>query len=80
MASARPSACFEHADTVAHLKEGTVLQMRHEIGVLKHREPVALAIAVLSESSVPAQRQPAAERALGLAAKLLHDRVRSAPA
>ncbi|KQZ08046.1 hypothetical protein ASD23_06055 [Agromyces sp. Root1464] len=71
---------LESDDAVWHSKTGTFLHLRHEIGVLEHADGRAIAIAVLSESSVPAQRQPAAEQALGLAAKLLHDRVRSAPA
>ncbi|HEY9365124.1 MAG TPA: serine hydrolase [Agromyces sp.] len=71
---------LESDDAVWHSKTGTFLHLRHEIGVLEHADGRAIAIAVLSESSVPAQRQPAAEQALGLAAKLLHDRVRSAAA
>ena len=71
---------LESDDAVWHSKTGTFLHLRHEIGVLEHADGRVIAIAVLSESSVPAQRQPAAEQALGLAAKLLHDRVRSAAA
>lgn len=71
---------LESDDAVWHSKTGTFLHLRHEIGVLEHADGRVIAIAVLSESSVPSQRQPAAEQALGLAAKLLHDRVRSAAA
>jgi beta-lactamase class A len=69
---------LESDDAAWHSKTGTFLHLRHEVGVLEHADGGVFAIAVLSESSVPAQRQPAAEQALGLAAKLLHDRVRSA--
>lgn len=69
---------LESDDATWHSKTGTFLHLRHEVGVLEHADGGVFAIAVLSESSVPAQRQPAAEQALGLAAKLLHDRVRSA--
>lgn len=68
---------LESDDAVWHSKTGTFLHLRHEVGVLEHADGGVFAIAVLSESSVPAQRQPAAEQALGFAAKLLHDRVRS---
>ncbi|WP_307044189.1 serine hydrolase [Agromyces ramosus] len=69
---------LESDDAAWHSKTGTFLHLRHEVGVLEHSDGGVFAIAVLSESSVPAQRQPAAEQALGLAAKLLHDRVRAA--
>lgn len=58
-------------------KTGTFLHLRHEVGVLEHQDGSAFAISVLSESSVPARIQPAAEQALGLAARLLHDELRS---
>ena len=58
-------------------KTGTFLHLRHEVGVLEHADGSAFAIAVLSESSVPARRQPGAEQALGHAARLLHDQVRA---
>ncbi|WP_022893395.1 serine hydrolase [Agromyces subbeticus] len=69
---------LESDDAAWHSKTGTFLHLRHEVGVLEHADGGVFAIAVLSESSVPARRQPAAEQALGRAAKLLHDRVRSA--
>ncbi|WP_168209070.1 serine hydrolase [Agromyces intestinalis] len=69
---------LESDDAEWFSKTGTFLHLRHEVGVIEHRDGGVFAIAVLSESSVPAQRQPAAEQALGAAASLLHDRVRAA--
>ena len=67
---------LESDDATWHSKTGTFLHLRHEVGVLEHSDGGVFAIAVLSESNVPAQLQPAAEQALGRAASLLHDRVR----
>lgn len=55
-------------------KTGTFLTLRHEVGVLEHPDGAAYAVAVLSESCVGARAQPAAEAALGAAARelLLH--------
>lgn len=58
-------------------KTGTFLHLRHEIGVLEHPDGATFAIAVLSESTVPARIQPAAEQALGFVARSLHDELRS---
>ncbi|PRY00719.1 serine hydrolase [Allonocardiopsis opalescens] len=58
-------------------KAGTFLTLRHEAGVLEHEFGDRYAIAVLSESSVPARAQPAADAALGEAARLLHRHLRS---
>ena len=58
-------------------KTGTFLHLRHEVGVLEHHDGSTFAIAVLSESTVPARIQPAAEQALGFAARTLHDELRS---
>ncbi|WP_167198472.1 serine hydrolase [Brevibacterium pigmentatum] len=57
-------------------KTGTLLHLRHEIGVVDHADGQAIAIVVLSESSNPASVQPAAEAALGAAARALHDLLR----
>ncbi|WP_448004456.1 serine hydrolase [Agromyces bauzanensis] len=67
---------LESDDAAWYSKTGTFLHLRHEVGVLEHADGGMFAIAVLSESSVPAQRQPGAEQALGYAAKLMHDHVR----
>lgn len=57
-------------------KTGTLLHLRHEIGVVDHADGQSIAIVVLSESSNPASVQPAAEAALGAAARALHDLLR----
>ena len=57
-------------------KTGTLLNLRHEAGVLEHADGSRFAIVVLSTSSVPASTQYAAEAALGAAARELHSRLR----
>lgn len=57
-------------------KTGTLLHLRHEIGVVDHADGQSIAIVVLSESCNPASVQPAAEAALGAAARALHDLLR----
>lgn len=57
-------------------KTGTVLNLRHEAGVVEHSDGSQLVIVALSTSSVPATQQPAAEAALGSAARRMHDAVR----
>lgn len=57
-------------------KTGTLLHLRHEIGVVDHTDGQSIAVAVLSESSNPAAAQPAAEAELGAAARALHDLLR----
>lgn len=57
-------------------KTGTLLHLRHEIGVVDHADGQSIAVTVLSESSNPASAQPAAEAALGAAARALHDLLR----
>ena len=57
-------------------KTGTLLHLRHEIGVVDHADGQSIAVVVLSESSNPAAVQPAAEAALGAAASALHDLLR----
>ena len=69
---------LESDDAAWHSKTGSFLHLRHEVGVLEHADGGVFAIAVLSESSVPAQRQPGAEQALGHAARILHDHLRAA--
>lgn len=59
-------------------KTGTLLNLRHEIGVVEHAGGPALAVAVLTESRVAAVHQPGAEAVMGQAARLLHDALRRA--
>jgi beta-lactamase class A len=59
-------------------KTGTLLNLRHEIGVVEHEDGDVLAVAALTESAVPAAVQPAAEAAMAHVARTLHDRLRVA--
>ncbi|WP_431278867.1 serine hydrolase [Leifsonia poae] len=57
-------------------KTGTLLNLRHEGGVLERADGSRFAVVALSASSVPASMQPAAEAALGAAARDLYDALR----
>jgi len=59
-------------------KTGTLLNLRHEIGVVEHEDGGVFAVAALTESSVPAAAQPAAEALMGRVARALHDHLRDA--
>ena len=67
---------LESDDAAWFSKTGSFLHLRHEAGVLEHADGGVFAIAALSESSVPAQRQAGAEQALGHAARIMHDHLR----
>ncbi|GIT81168.1 serine hydrolase [Leifsonia sp. LS1] len=64
-------------DTAWSSKTGTLLNLRHEAGVAEHTDGSRFAIVALSTSEVPASAQPAAEAALGAAARRMHERVRT---
>ncbi|MFF0628635.1 serine hydrolase [Streptomyces sp. NPDC004296] len=57
-------------------KTGTLLNLRHEMGVVEHSDGHAFAIAVLTESLVPASTQPGADILMAQAARRLHDHLR----
>ncbi|MFK4269059.1 serine hydrolase [Streptomyces milbemycinicus] len=57
-------------------KTGTLLNLRHEIGVVEHSDGQAFAIAVLTESLVPAIIQPGAEALMAQVARALRDHLR----
>ncbi|MDT0445442.1 serine hydrolase [Streptomyces sp. DSM 41886] len=59
-------------------KTGTLLNLRHEAGVVEHADGQAYAVAVLTESRVAASSQPAADVLMGEVARRLRDRIRSA--
>ncbi|MEV2239810.1 serine hydrolase [Micromonospora sp. NPDC049891] len=59
-------------------KTGTLLNLRHEVGVVEHADGQAYAVAALSESTVPAAVQPQAEAVLAQVARELHDALRAA--
>lgn len=58
-------------------KTGTLLNLRHEVGVVEHEDGGVFAVAALTESSVPAAIQPAAEAIMARVARSLHDQLRS---
>jgi beta-lactamase class A len=58
-------------------KTGTLLNLRHEVGVVEHEDGDVFAVAALTESSVPAVTQPAAEATTAQVARALHDHLRS---
>lgn len=58
-------------------KTGTLLNLRHEVGVARHQDGSAYAVAALTESTVPAVLQPEAEALMSRVAKALHDHLRA---
>ncbi|MFC8599751.1 serine hydrolase [Isoptericola sp. NPDC057191] len=67
---------FDRDSSLWSSKTGTVLNLRHEAGVVEHADGGRVVVVVLSRSAVPAGAQPAAEIVLGRAARRLHDLVR----
>lgn len=59
-------------------KTGTFLTLRHEVGVAERLDGEAYVVAVLSESTVGARTQPAADAALGAAARRMLDHLMGA--
>ncbi|GAB2872725.1 serine hydrolase [Actinoallomurus bryophytorum] len=57
-------------------KTGTLLNLRHEIGVVEHTDGQAFGVAVLTESRVPAFNQPGAEALMAQVARTLRDELR----
>ncbi|WP_309111239.1 serine hydrolase [Saccharothrix sp.] len=57
-------------------KTGTLLNLRHEVGVVEHADGQAYAVAALTESRVPAVVQPGAEALMAQVARTLRDRLR----
>lgn len=57
-------------------KTGTLLNLRHEIGVVEHADGRAFAVAALTESRVAASVQPEVETLMGRVARLLRDHLR----
>lgn len=57
-------------------KTGTLLNLRHEAGVVEHADGSAFAVVALTESNVAAAQQPAAEALMGRVARELHDELR----
>jgi beta-lactamase class A len=59
-------------------KTGTLLNLRHEIGVVEHAEGRRFGVVALTESRVPAANQPATEALMGHVARRLRDQIRQA--
>ncbi|MFP1625272.1 serine hydrolase [Streptomyces sp. 5K101] len=57
-------------------KTGTLLNLRHEIGVVEHSDGQSFAVAVLTESLVPAAVHPGAEALMAQVARSLRDHLR----
>ncbi|MFD6952968.1 serine hydrolase [Nocardiopsis sp. TSRI0078] len=58
-------------------KTGSLLNLRHEVGVVEHADGQAFAVAVLTESRVPAFQQPGAEALMARVARSLRDHLRA---
>ena len=57
-------------------KTGTLLNYRHEVGVVEHADGQTFAVAALTESRVPAVLQPEAEALMAHVARTLRDHLR----
>ncbi|MEJ8638468.1 MULTISPECIES: serine hydrolase [Streptomyces] len=57
-------------------KTGTLLNLRHEVGVVEHSDGQAFAVAVFTESLVPASTQPGADALMAQVARRLRDHLR----
>ncbi|WP_214107574.1 serine hydrolase [Acrocarpospora catenulata] len=57
-------------------KTGTLLNLRHEVGVVEHADGQTFGVAVLTESRVAAVSQPGAEALMGHVARTLRDQLR----
>src|SRR5262245_25040399 len=68
---------FSADDMAWSSKTGTLLNLRHEVGVVEHADGQRMAVAALTESLVPAAVQPAAEARMALVARRLHDELRA---
>ncbi|MBB5939582.1 serine hydrolase [Streptomyces zagrosensis] len=67
---------FSSDATMWSSKTGTLLNLRHEIGVVEHSDGQVFAVAVLTESLVPASTQPGAEALMAQVARRLRDHLR----
>ncbi|MFF5173260.1 serine hydrolase [Micromonospora sp. NPDC000089] len=58
-------------------KTGTLLHLRHEVGVVDHTDGQSYAVAALTASRVPAVAQPGSEATMAQVARGLHDHLRT---
>ncbi|WP_030676835.1 serine hydrolase [Streptomyces cellulosae] len=70
---------FASDSSVWSSKTGTLLNLRHEVGVVEHADGRAYAVAALTESQVAAGSRPDAEALMGQVARRLRDHLRSGP-
>lgn len=68
---------FSSDSSIWSSKTGSLLNLRHEVGVVEHDDGSAYAVAALTESRVPAAVQPAAEAVMSQVARTLHDYLRT---
>jgi beta-lactamase class A len=59
-------------------KTGTLLNLRHEVGVVEHADGQTFAVATLTQSRVPAVAQPGAEALMSQVARTLRGELRAA--
>lgn len=69
---------FSSDASVWSSKTGTLLNLRHEVGVVEHADGQAFAVAALTASRVPAYSQPGAEALMARVARTLRDHLRAA--
>ncbi|MFI0819941.1 serine hydrolase [Streptomyces sp. NPDC021098] len=67
---------FSSDATTWSSKTGTLLNLRHEVGVVEHADGQTFAVAALTESEVPAAVQPGAEALMSQVARSLRDHLR----
>ncbi|MFF0155809.1 serine hydrolase [Micromonospora sp. NPDC005203] len=58
-------------------KTGTLLHLRHEVGVVDHADGQSYAVAAFTASRVPAVAQPGSEATMAQVARGLHDHLRT---
>ncbi|MFI7276928.1 serine hydrolase [Streptomyces sp. NPDC049879] len=69
---------FASDSAVWSSKTGTLLNLRHEVGVVEHADGRSYAVAALTESRVAAAGQPGVDALMGQVARRLRDRLRAA--
>ncbi|RZQ60261.1 serine hydrolase [Amycolatopsis suaedae] len=67
---------FSSDASVWSSKTGTLLNLRHEFGVVEHSDGGLFAVAALTESRVPAVSQPGAEALMARVARAMRDQLR----
>ncbi|MEU5164194.1 serine hydrolase [Streptomyces sp. NPDC020875] len=73
----RLSSGFPYDDVRVHGKTGTLPTLRHEVGVVEYPDGGRYAVAVFTRAARAAARQPAADAAIGTAARLAVEALRA---